>query len=70
MSLSLNGNNVLLAISINRNIHLVDLNLPYSLSRSSQMVLQGVGGNPQENIDQFVVANKRQQGLLIALRSC
>ena len=39
-TLCLNGNDILTATSINPDVQLIDLNLPDSLHRSSQMVLQ------------------------------
>ena len=67
-ALRLNWNHVLDTLPIERNVDFVDLDLTNSLNRSAHVALKWVSRYSEENIDQAVVANLRQQSLLVVER--
>jgi len=62
------GHDELLAVPVDADINLVDFDLPHVLYEGLQMVLQGVGGDTEKDVDQPVIANFGEQRLLVCKR--
>ena len=67
-SLGLYRDDIVGAALVDSHVNFVGFDLSHFLYGSPEVVLQRVAGNPQENIDQTVVANPSQQRLLVAER--
>src|SRR5690606_12695171 len=59
------GDDVLAAAPIDADIDLVDFDLPHVAHGRAQVVLERVGRDPEEDIDQPVVADLRKERLLV-----
>ena len=64
-ALGLDGYYELLAVPIHADVNLVDLDLSHVFDERLQVVLQGVGGDTEKDVDQPVIANLREEGLLV-----
>ncbi len=62
---SLHGNRVMATMPIESNVKLVYFNLTDIFYSGTKMILQAVSCQPQKRIDQPVVTNDCEQGLLI-----
>ena len=64
----LHWENVMCTLFVESDIEFIDLHLPHPWDGGSQMVLQRVTGHTGKDINQAIVAETRQQSLLVAKR--
>ncbi len=64
-ALRLDGDHVMAAELVDADVEFVDLDLSQVLDRRPQMVLQAVGRKAEKRVDQAIVTDHREQGLLV-----
>lgn len=66
--LGLNGDNVMTAALVEPDIEFIDLDLPDTVNGRPEMVLEAIGREAKERVDQTVVTDDCQQSLLVIER--
>src|SRR5690606_2615051 len=64
----LNRNDIVTSVLVETDIEFVDLNLPNSFHRGSQVILEAIRGQSEESVDQSVVADNGEECLFVIQR--